>query len=189
LQRRAGLQKNRKVMFCGHLERYFSRAGASKSSWSGAIASSGDETSANLVSNHADSVSEVGPILLGSSSESNASCEEIRMYPANDPRYVHPPRSVAKRSSETRDSMCNQPCKCSRRANPAAKLITPEHLGVPKHLVVIDLSFPQLNSPAILLESDTTPCAMTDLSQEECDLDVLEWIEAQKTKKVSYETM
>jgi hypothetical protein len=54
---------------------------------------------------------------------------------------------------------------------------------------VIDLSFPQLNFLDISLESDTAPCAMIDLSHEECDPDVLEWIKAQKTKKVSYETM
>jgi hypothetical protein len=174
------------------LERYFNRAGSSKSrSKSSATSSSGHETSANLVSSRASISANGELILLGSSSESNASVENVREFPASDPRYVHSPRLVAKRSCETTDSICNQPRKCRVRcSNPAITLITPERMAIPKSATVIDLSTDPLSNLVAEVGNDDGPSYAWNLDQEEQDPDVLAWIAAQqqdKDHKVSYE--
>ena len=67
------------------------------------------------------------------------SVSKPREYASSDPRYVLEPIVVAKRSCETSDSVCNQPrSKCC--SNLTVNLITPQRLGVPKPLGIVDLS-------------------------------------------------
>jgi hypothetical protein len=77
------------TMFRGsQLERYFARAGTSKSAIT-ATSSSGHETSAKIISE--GSITQNTPIVIGSSSESNGSLPIVMAYLACDPRYEHPP--------------------------------------------------------------------------------------------------
>jgi hypothetical protein len=190
------------TMFRGsQLERYFARAGSSKSV-STATSSSGHETSTNIISEGSMTQNNFNPILIGSSSESTGSLPSVMLYPASDLRYEHPPRLVAKRSCKTSDSVCNQP-KSRRRSNPAVKLVTSTRLRVPSttsadHVIVLESASVDLvillesaSADQILLESDSgCPSAWKD--EEETDPDVLAWIAAQgdiaaKGDKVSYE--
>jgi hypothetical protein len=167
------------------LERYFERAGTSKSATT-AMSSSGHETSANIISE--GSMTQNTPIIIGSSSESNGSLPSVMAYPASDLRYSHPLRAAAKRSCDTTDSVCNQPRKC-RRSNPAVKLITPDRLQVPSITCADDIIILETVSTnhLIVLESDSRyPSSWKD--EEETNPDVLEWIAAQG-EKISYKAI
>jgi hypothetical protein len=86
---------------------------------------------------------------------------------------------VAKRSCETRDSVCNQP-RSKRRSNPAVNLITPQRLSVPRPAGVVDLSTSTVSS-IIELSSDSGLPNLPEIDeQEEEDADVVAWIASQK---------
>jgi hypothetical protein len=178
------------TMFRGsQLERYFARAGTSKSATT-TTSSSGHETSANIISE--GSMTQNTPIVIGSSSESNGSLPSVMAYPASNPRYSYPPRAAAKQSCDTTNSVCNQP-RNRRRSNLVVKLITPDRLQVPSIACANDIIILETVSTdhLILLESDSGyPSSWKD--EEETDPDVLEWIVAQgdiesQGEKVSYE--
>jgi hypothetical protein len=168
-------------MFRGsQLEHYFNRMGSSKLVSTG-TSSSGYETSINLPDPETSSNPSI--IVLGSSSESNASNAStlaIREFQQSDPRYLHPPRPVAKRSRETTDSVCNQPRKRTSRSNPAVKLIAL------RDAPLIDLTCPIDRSSNLELNSDSGPFREID-EQIETYPNVLEWISVHEEEKVSYE--
>jgi hypothetical protein len=64
----------------------------------------------------------------------------VRLYPTGDSRYVHEAPQLPKRACETPNFVCNQPRKHRRRSNPTVRLITPQQLGVPVAVSVINLS-------------------------------------------------
>jgi hypothetical protein len=108
-------------------------------------------------------------ILVGFSSESNASVENVKEYLASDPRYIHLPRLIAKLSYKTTNSVYNEPRKCRvRHSNPTTKLITLERMAT-----VIDLSADPLSNLIAELENDGVPSYAWNLNQEEQDLDVI----------------
>jgi hypothetical protein len=174
-------------MFRGsHLERYFVRLGASKSSSVDATSSSDHETSAYLNDGSALPTNLPGqnPESGTHSTESvNTPPKKPRVYPADDPRYDIEPVRVAMRSHETPHSVCNQPRK-KRRSNPAVVLIPTA--SVPIGAQVVDLSVSTENQPMIVLSSDGGPID-EQLEEDDINPDVQEWLAAQKTSKVSYE--
>jgi hypothetical protein len=162
------------------------RAGSSKSV-STTTSSDGYETSINIVSEGVSIGCSIGsPIVVASSSESGASMSTVQMreYPASDPYYVHPPLRTPNRACKSLDSMYNQPYK-PRHSNPIVQLIIPERMSVPRGLDVLEFTVLS-NASKVCLESDNGPSMSFD-EQVETDPDVLEWIDAQKKEKVSYE--
>jgi hypothetical protein len=185
-----GISRFRFTMFRGwQLERYFARAGTSKSTTT-TTSSSGQETSANIINE--GSMTQNTPIVIGSSSEFNGSLPSVMAYPASDPRYSHPPRAAAKWSCNTTDSVCNQP-KTADVQTPAVKLITPDRLRVPSIACANGIIILETVSTdhLIVLESDSGyPSSWKN--EEETDPNILEWIAAQgdiksQGEKVSYE--
>jgi hypothetical protein len=179
-------------MFRGtNLQRYFSRVGSKKLTLAGASSSSGNTTSIAC----GDGGDLLAPVIDLSSTSQESVIVPIRTFAESDPRYLHAPRQAPKRSFETPHSVCNQPRK-RRRSNPAVALITPERLGVPRPVGILDLTQPHDNGPIIDLSSGSAPCSDVAIEehdvaieQDEMDIDVLQWIEANrdKSKKVSYE--
>jgi hypothetical protein len=82
---------------------------------------------------------------------------------------------------DTPHSVCNQPRK-KRRSNPAVVLLTPERLGVPQTIHETQT----FTAPVVELSNNNGPSIFMD-DQEETDLEVLEWLAAEKKSKRSYE--
>jgi hypothetical protein len=186
-------------MFRGsQINNYFSKIGARKggtSESSSAVrlvdfaSSSGEDLASCTIGLQTAPIdlSEGTPIVESQSTTAGSmSTQKPREYPSTDPRYVHHiARSVPLRSCEAPYSVCNQPRK-RNRSNPAIKLITPERLGVPWGIDVVDVSVPSKNGPITELSSDEGDGVelCQDQNEEELDPDVQEWLQAQKKKKV-----
>jgi hypothetical protein len=158
------------VMFCGsQLERYFMRAGFSKSV-SSVTSSNGYEMSVNIISEGVSLGCSIGsPTVVASNSELGASIRQCKCRNILYQTLVMFTHRFGPQS--TPDFMCNQPRKPCR-SNPTVQLIIPKRMSVPRGPNVLDFTVLP-NASVVCLESDSGPSVSFD-EQDETDPNVLQ---------------